>query len=59
MFWRQKKKADKSNDILEKIKSELELQLGSRGVTVSGIKMQLNPGNISLRIYIDGSKRLA
>ncbi|OPX43092.1 hypothetical protein CLHUN_30340 [Ruminiclostridium hungatei] len=59
MFWRQNKKEDKSNDILEKIKSELELQLGNRGVTVSGIKMQLNPGNISLRIYIDGSKRLA
>lgn len=59
MFWKQKKKLEKSNDILEKIKGELELQLANRGVSVSGIQMQLNTSNISLRIYIEGSKRLA
>ncbi len=59
MFWKQKKKLEKSNDILDKIKGELELQLGNRGVSVSGIQMQLNTDNISLRIYIEGSKRLA
>ncbi len=59
MLFRQKKKLEESNDLLEKIKNEIQSQLGNRGVDVSGINMQINPNNISLSIYISGSKRLA
>ncbi len=59
MLFRQKKKLEESNDLLERIKNEIQSQLGNRGVDVSGINMQINPNNISLSIYISGSKRLA
>ncbi len=59
MLFRQKKKLEESNDLLERIKNEIQSQLGNRGVDVSGINMQINPNNISLSIYIRGSKRLA
>ncbi|MDF2985325.1 MAG: hypothetical protein K0R50_835 [Eubacterium sp.] len=60
MFWKQKKKTfEKGNDLLESIKREIEIQLGNRGIQISGIEMQINTDNISLSIYINGSKRLA
>ena len=59
MLFRQKKKLEESNDLLERIKNEIQSQLGNRGVDVSGINMQINPNNIYLSIYISGSKRLA
>ncbi len=59
MFWRQKIKINKNNDVLEKIKGEIQTQLRFRGVSVSSINMQINPNNISLTICINGSKRLA
>lgn len=59
MLIKQKKKIEENSDLLERIKSEIQSQLGNRGVDVSGINMQINPNNISLSIYISGSKRLA
>ncbi len=60
MFWKQKKNTvDKGNVLLESIKRDIEIQLRNRGIQVSGIEMQINTGNISLSIYINGSKRLA
>ncbi|EMS69509.1 hypothetical protein [Ruminiclostridium cellobioparum] len=59
MLIKQKKKNEENNDLLERIKSEIQSQLGNRGVAVSGINMQINPNNISLSIYISGSRRLA
>ena len=59
MLIKQKKKVEENNDLLERIKSEIQSQLGDRGVAVSGINMKINPNNISLSIYISGSKRLA
>ncbi len=59
MLIKQKKKIEENSDLLERIKSEIQSQLGNRGVDVSGINMQINPNNISLNIYISGSKRLA
>lgn len=54
MFWKQKRKIDKSEngDLLQKIKSEIETQLEKRGVAVTGINMQINSNMISLSIYI-------
>ena len=59
MLIKQKKKVEENNDLLERIKSEIQSQLGNRGVAVSGINMQINQNNISLSIYVSGSKRLA
>ncbi len=59
MFWRQKKITNKSEELLERIKNEIEIQLEKRGVAVSGINLQLEPNNISLSIYLSGSKRFA
>ncbi len=60
MFWKQKKNTvEKGNVLLESIKRDIEIQLRNRGIQVSGIEMQINTENISLSIYINGSKRLA
>ncbi len=59
MFWRQKKKSDQGEELLERIKNEIEIQLGKKGVAVSGISLKINPNSIALSIYLRGSKRFA
>ncbi|HEY5585355.1 MAG TPA: hypothetical protein VIK78_12825 [Ruminiclostridium sp.] len=47
----------KDREVLENIKREIEIQLGKRGVILSGINMEINPENISLSIFISAVLR--
>lgn len=58
MFGRQKIEDSKDDDVLEKIKGEIQTQLHLKGVSVSSINMQMNPNNISLTICIHQDNRM-
>lgn len=58
MFFIQKKKNIK-NDVLEMIKQDIEIQLGNKGVVVSGVDLKIDTNNLLLSLYINSSKRLA
>ena len=59
MFRKSKIAVIKDRELLDNIKTEIEIQLRERGVMISGINIEMNPENISLRILINNSKRLA
>ena len=49
----------KDSELLEKIKRDIEIQLGKRGVLISGIDMMMNSDTISFSIIINSTRRLA
>ena len=59
MFQKRKIEINKDSELLENIKREIEIQLGKRGVMISGINMEIKPENISLCILLNSCKRLA
>lgn len=59
MFWNHEKKTSESDEMLENMKRDIQTQLGSRGVMVSGVNILISPDNLCISIYINGSKRFA
>lgn len=59
MLKRRKIVSDKKSDIFEEIKKDLQLQLGEKGVGISGVDMQVKSENLSLSIFLKSNRRWA
>jgi hypothetical protein len=59
MLRRRKIVSDKKSDILEDIKKDLQMQLGEKGIGISGVDMQMKSENLSLSIFLKSNRRWA